>query len=523
MEKMFIDILGEITVTKDGATFLRKIDVQHPAAKAIIDASITVDNEVGDGTTSVAVLAGALIKRAKELLDLGIAPTTIADGYSEALVASLDLLATLSQRFENSDRQIMLRIAKTCLDSKLASLPALSDSAGGIIVDAIEAITDFKRNSVEIDNIKIEEKIGNHLETKLVNGIVIDKTIDSPAMPRTIRKAKVLLIDQELEIRGTRFESEVVLDSTWKYRSVSETSSNKIRDLVQRIIDSGANIVVSRKGINLFAQDLLARSKIMSVKRVKENDMHWIERATGAKIANDLSADPLSSYLGYAGKVHESFVGEDKMVFIEECLNPKSVTILLRSSSKVFLDEYHRSILSSLLVIQNYIIKPEAVYGGGSLELIIADKIRKLDYTTGGKNQVVLEKFADALEEIPLTIARNAGMNTLDTIAELRSKISQQVNGEFPWYGINAAERKVEDMSHNGVLEPAAVKEQVLKTAVEVSCLLIKVDDVLMMKPVAYTHTHSDGTNHSHSGGDKRHDHYFDRLGKQQRPSHHYF
>jgi chaperonin GroEL (HSP60 family) len=523
MEKMFIDILGETTLTKDGATFLRKIDVDHPAAKAIIDASITVDNEVGDGTTSVAVLAGALLKRAKELLEIGIAPTAISDGYSEALMASLGVLDTLLRRTDNSDHQTLLKIAKTCLDSKLSFQAAFSDSAPSIVVDAIEAIADFKRNSVEIDNIKIEEKPGNPFETKLVYGVVIDKTIDSPAMPRTIKNAKVLLIDQELEFRGSRFDSQVIVDSTSKYREAFVTSNNRIRNLVQRIIDSRADIVVSRKGISSFAQSILARSGIISVRRVKENDIHWLERATGAKIMSDVGSALLSSHLGYAGYVHESYVGEDRMIFIEECINPKSVTILLRSSSKVFLDEYHRSIVSGLLVLQNYIQKPGIVYGGGSVELIVADKVRKLAYTTGGKKQIVLGKFADALEEIPLTIARNAGMNELDTMAELRSKISNQTNSKHAWYGINASERRVEDMHHNGVLEPAVVKEQVLKTAVEVSCLLLKVDDVLMMKPVAYTHTHSDGTKHSHSGGDKSHDHHFDRLGKQQRPSHYYF
>jgi archaeal chaperonin len=523
MEKLFIDILGEATITKDGATFLRKIDVEHPAAKAIIDASIAVDNEVGDGTTSVAVLIGALIKRANKLLDLGIAPTVIIDGYYEALVASLDLLNTLSQRTDNSNRQIMLRIAKTCLDSKLVSFPGMLDSSASMVVDAITAVSDFKSNRVEIDNIKIEEKIGDPFETKLVSGIAIDKTIDSSAMPRAIRNAKVLLIDQELGFEGTRFDAEVRVDSPQDLQSYSVVSSNRVRSIVQSIIDSGANIVISRKGINLIAQNALAKSKIISLKRVKENDMHWIERATGSTITNDLSSTPLSSCLGYAGYVHESYVGQDRMVFVEECINPKSVTILLRSSSKMLLDEYHRSVLSGLHVLQSYVVNPLTVYGGGSLELLIADRIRRIVHITSGRKQLVLEKFAEALEEIPLTIARNAGMNELDTTAKFRSRMSEQGDGKLGWYGINAIERKVDDMRLKAVLEPASVKEQVLKTAVEVTCLLVRVDDVLMMKPVTNTHTHADGIKHSHSGGDKKHDHYFDRLGKQQRPTHHYF
>jgi chaperonin GroEL (HSP60 family) len=523
MEKIFIDILGEITITKDGATFLRKIDVEHPAAKVLIEASNAVDNEVGDGTTSVIVLAGALVKRADELLDLGFAPAVIADGYSDALVLSLDLLSNLSQRSSNSDRQIMLYLAQTCLNSKMVSWLGISDIVANIVVDAIVMLSDFPNNSVQTDDIKIEEKIGDPSETKLIHGVVIDKTIDSSAMPRAIRDAKILLIDLELEDKGTRIDAEVRVNSPSEIQAFSRGMSDKLRNKIQKIIGSGANVVISRKGISLLAQNLLAESKIISLKRVKENDMHWIERATGAKITNDLSIGSLSSYLGYAGYVHESPVGQDKMVFIEKCTNPKSVTILLRSSSKSTLDEYHRSVLDVIFVLRNFVVRPFTVYGGGSFESIIASRIRKLANATSGRKQIVLEKFAGALEEIPLTIARNAGMDEMDTTAELRARISKDVDGKIGWYGINAIERRVDDMRLKRVLESVVVKEQILKTAVEVTSLLIRVDDVLMMKPLMNTHTHTDGTKHSHSGGDKKHDHYFDKLGKQQRPIHHYY
>jgi chaperonin GroEL (HSP60 family) len=523
MEKIFIDILGEITITKDGATFLRKIDVEHPAAKVLIEASNAVDNEVGDGTTSVIVLAGALVKRADELLDLGFAPTVIADGYSDALVLSLDLLSNLSQRSSNSDRQIMLYLAQTCLNSKMVSWLGISDIVANIVVDAIVMLSDFPNNSVQTDDIKIEEKIGDPSETKLIHGVVIDKTIDSSAMPRAISDAKILLIDLELEDKGTRIDAEVRVNSPSDIQAFSQGMSDNLRNKIQKIIVSGANVVISRKGISLLAQNLLAESKIISLKRVKENDMHWIERATGAKITNDLSIGSLSSYLGYAGYVHESPVGQDKMVFIEKCTNPKSVTILLRSSSKSTLDEYHRSVLDVIFVLRNFVVRPFTVYGGGSFESIIASRIRKLANATSGRKQIVLEKFAGALEEIPLTIARNAGMDEMDTTAELRARISKDVDGKIGWYGINAIERRVDDMRLKRVLESVVVKEQILKTAVEVTSLLIRVDDVLMMKPLMNTHTHTDGTKHSHSGGDKKHDHYFDKLGKQQRPMHHYY
>lgn len=523
LEKMFIDILGEITITKNGATFLRKIDVEHPAARIMIEASNAVDNEVGDGTTSVIVLAGALVKKADELLDLGISPAVIADGYSEALFVSLDLLSTLSQRTSNFDRRIMLDIAQTCLNSKLISLLGISNSVAKIVVDAIVALSDVQNNSVETDNIKIEEKIGDPAETRLIRGVVIDKTIDSSAMPKAIRNAKILLIDSELEYKGTRIDAEVRVNSPREIQSFSRGISDRLRKKVQKIIESGANVVISRKGISLFAQNLLAVSKIISLRRVKENDMHWIEKATGAKIVNDLSNSSLSSNLGYAKYVHESLIGQDKMLFIEECINPKSVTILLRSSSKMTLDEYHRSVLDAIFVLRNFVVRPLIVYGGGSFESIITNKIRKLANATSGRKQIVLEKFAEALEEIPLTIARNAGMDELETITELRARISKQIEGKIGWYGINAIERRVDDMNLNRVVEPAFVKEQVLKTAVEVTSLLIRIDDILMMKPVMNTHTHADGTKHSHSEGNKKHDHYFDKLGKQQRPKHHYY
>lgn len=523
-DKMFIDVFGEITITKDGATFLRKIDVEHPAAKVVIEASNAVDNEVGDGTTSVVVFAGALLERADELLDLGIAPAIIADGYSDALDLSLNLLNTLSEKTKNSDRQIMLYLAQTCLNSKLVSISGATDTLlTSIIVDAIIAISDFQNKSLQTDNIKIEEKIGDPSETQLVRGIVIDKTIDNSAMPRTMKDAKILLIDLELENKGTRIDAEVRVNSPEEFQSFSRGISDKLRNKVQRIIDSGANVVISRKGINLHAQYLLAESNIISMKRVKENDMQWLERATGAKITNNLDNNSLSSYLGYARNVHESLVGQDKMVFVEDCNDAKSVTILLRSNSKATLDEYHRSVLDAIYVLRDFVVKPSIICGGGSFEAIIANNVRKLSNKTSGRKQIVMEKFAGALEEIPLTIARNAGMDELDTITELRSRTSQQVDGKVRWYGINAIERKVDDMRLRRVLEPARVKEQVLKTAVEVTNLLIRVDDVLMAKPVLNTHTHADGTQHSHSGGDKKHDHYFDKLGKQQRPMHHYY
>lgn len=526
LEKIFIDILGEVTLTKDGATLLRKIDVEHPAAKVIIEASNTVDNEVGDGTTSVVILAGALIEKAEELLDLKIGPSIIADGYLEGLDASLRILDKISVTTKNSERHVMEALVNTCLESKAISyILDKRDPITRSLVDAICLIADFSNHKIEVDNIKIEEKIGNTSDIQLIKGVILDKTIDNSAMSRSISDAKILLINEDLERKRTKAEAEIQINSPDQIKSYFDKESSAIRLKVQNIIKSGANVVISQRGISNLAQYYLANAGIISVRRVKENDVLWIEKATGARTINDL--DNITRHdIGCAGIVSEKIVGEDKMIFIEECKNPKSVTLLLRANSKRLLDEYHRSVLDAISVLSDFIEKPTVVAGGGSVEAIIASTIRSNADLDGSRKQIVLRKFADALEEIPLTIARNAGMNEIDTLIKLRTKQPNRLpnkNKRFNWYGVNPIERKIEEMLSKNIVESSLVKEQVMKTAVEVTNLLVRVDDVLMAKPTMQTHTHDDGTTHSHAGGDKKHDHYFDRLGKKQRPMHHYY
>jgi thermosome len=527
MEKMFIDVLGEVTITKDGATLLRKLDVEHPAAKVLIEASNAVDNEVGDGTTSVVVLAGALLEKAEQLLDMGISPSVIEDGYLKGLEISLEMLRAIAKVSKNSDREIMERLATTSLRSKIISyaIGKQNNVLAKLVVDAVCTITDFANNQLNVDDIKIEEKPGNMSDIQIVKGVVIDKTIDNSAMPRRIENANILLINEELEGKKTKTDAEIRISSPDQIQAYLDKESLMIRLKVQNIIRSGTNVVISQKGINLLAQSYLAKAGIISIRRVKENDLLWLEKTTGAKIVRELDNNIiLDNYLGYAGNVYEKFVGDDKMVFVENCKNPKSVTILLRANSKGLLDECHRSTLDAIAVLKDFIIKPSIVAGGGSPEAIIANMIRRQARSISGRKQIVVQKFADALEEIPLTIATNAGMNVIDTLVQLRSKCSLSIpsNGNVSWYGVNAIERKVEEMFSNAI-EPSLMKEQIIKTAVEVTNLLISVDDVLMAKPTMNTHTHADGTKHSHRGGDRKHDHYFDNLGKRQRPMHHYY
>lgn len=528
LEKMFIDILGEVTVTKDGATLLRKIDVEHPAAKVLIEAANAVDNEVGDGTTSVVVLAGALVEKAEELLDMGIAPTTIVEGYLTGLQICLESLKNIAKKFMNNDREVIQGLANTCLRPKMIAYNSFEGNmVAKVVVDAAHTVADFVNGRFEPNDIKIEERIGNTSDTKLVNGVVIDKTIDNSAMPKSIGKAKILLVDEDLESKRTKTDAVISITTPHQIQSYLEKEQLMTTLKVQRIINSGANVVISQKGISVPSQNYLSKAGIISIRRVKENDIYWLKKATNAEVVRDLNIDVHPSYLGYAEKVYEKFVGDDKMVFVEGCISPKSMTILLRASSKRLLDEYHRSVLDAIAVIRCFILKPSIVGGGGSAEMLLANNVRKKASSTRGREQIVLQKFAAALEEIPLTIARNAGMNTVDALAELRLKLKQHHSSTskgkiVQWFGIDAVARKVAETSQR-VIEPSAVKEQIIKTAVEVTTLLIRIDDVLMAKPVMYTHTHADGTRHSHAGGDGKHDHYFDKLGKQQRPTHHFY
>ncbi len=521
-EKMYIDLLGEVTLTKNGSTMLRKIDVEHPAAKVMIDASNSVDNEVGDGTISVVLLAGSLLERAEKLLDMGISPTIIEIGYKNAAEQALRFLKSIAKSSSYKNKEVMVKLAQTCLRSKAISILCEKKSVAELVTDAFCMIADFVDRKIEIDDIKIEEKPGNTSDIELVKGVVIDKTIDSSAMPRSIEKAKILLINEELDNERTKTDAEIIINTPQEMQAYISRESDTIKEKTRRIIDSGANVVISQKGISRLALHYLSRADIISIRRVKENDIHWLEKATGASIVNNLESMNEKN-LGFAGKVYEKFVGDDKMVFVTECKNPKSVTILLRANSKRMLDEYHRTILDAIAVLKDFFINPSIVAGGGSTEMIIANEIRKRSLSIEGREQVVVQNFADALEEIPLTIARNSGMNVVDTIVQLRNKNLEHNNGRIhSWYGIDAMERRVREMYSQDVIEPLVVKEQVIKTAAEVASLLIRVDEVVMRKPVMYTHTHGDGKAHSHARGDKPHDH-FDKLGKMQRPSHHYY
>lgn len=537
LEKMFIDILGEMTVTKDGATFLRKIDVEHPAAKVIIEASNAVDNAVGDGTTSVVVLAGALVEKAEDLLEMGISPHKISDGYYNAMQMAIEIIRDVAIEFANHDKNTMKYLADTCLKSKAVNQFTQEMMIPNLVVDGICRIANFSKGYIEVDDIKIEEKIGSSSETELIHGVVVDKTVDESSMPKLIENARILLLDNDIQNERTKTDAEIKISDPREIKQFLSSKTSNLLQKIQYVIESGANVVFSRGGIDPLALNHFSKNRILTVKRIKENDLLWLSKATGAKVVRDLDRINKDD-IGYAAKVYERMVDDDKMVFVDGCTNPKSVTILLRATSKKILDEFHRTVLDSIYVLRDFIMEPKIVPGGGAVEAFVAMVIKERSYQFPGKEQIVIQKYAEALEEIPLTIARNAGMNTIDIGTHLRGKIYSQSssngkkkrkgNGLYNnryWYGINAIDRKIDDMMNLHVVEPLMVKEQVLVTATESIVLLMRVDDVVMKKPVethGHSHTHLDGTTHSHKGGSKPHDH-FDRLGKVQRPMHHYY
>ena len=521
MEKMYIDILGEDTITKHGGAFLRKVDVLHPAAKSVIEAVNTVDTHVGDGTTSAAVLIGSLLGHAEEMLKIGIPVATITRGYEKSLDYALEILDEIKIKSNKRDRETMRKLLTTCLEGKaIFDLQEENTKIVDIIIEAVCDIANLETGQIDIDDIKIEEKLGNVTDIELIKGTVIDKTIDSSAMPRTIKDAKILLINEPLETMRTKTESEIEIVSPEQMSQFLDQENKDLLVLVKNIVNSGANVVISRKGVNEFVQEALAKKGIISMRRVKYNDLWWLEKATGAKTCKNIE-NISSKELGFAKRVYEKTVGGDKMVFVEGGNKPKSVTLLLRANSKRYLDEFHRNALNAFYVLRNFIENPFLVHGAGSAEGIIAQKIRQRAGTVEGKEQIAVERFADAVEEIPLTLARNVGMNVLDTLTLLRTKFAKS-NGNVKWYGINSTLRKISDMSSSEIIETVAVKQQVFKTAVEASNMILNIDDVFMKDLIDNTHCHIDGTVHAHHDGGKAHNH-FEQEGLEQRQMHHYY
>jgi len=475
MDKMLVDGLGDVTITNDGATILKEIDVQHPAAKMMVEISKATDNEVGDGTSSVVVLAGALIEKAEELITKDVHPTIIVDGYRKSALKSLEIFNQIAQKIDGGNKSELIKVAKTSMQTKLVSKE--SNELSEIVVNAALLVSESNDSGhqVDIDDVKVEKKAGGSLrDTKLIKGIVLDKEVVHGGMPKRIEKAKIALVNSALEIEKTEFDAKINISSPDQMKMFLEEENKMLKNMVDKIISSGANVAICQKGIDDVAQHYLAKSNILAVRRVKESDMTKLARATGARTVNNLE-DLSSKDLGSADLVEERKVETDKWVFIEGCKHPKAVTILIRGGSQRVVDEADRSIHDALMVTKDVMEKPFIVAGGGSPESFVAGKLRDWSSTLSGREQLAADKFAESLEVIPLALAENAGMDPIDTLTELRSK---QAKGS-KWSGIDARSGKVVDMSKLDIVEPLSVKEQIIKSATEVASMILRIDDVI--------------------------------------------
>ena len=475
LDKMLVDSLGDVTITNDGATILKEIDVQHPAAKMIVEISKTVDNEVGDGTTSSVVFGGTLLARAEDLLKKDVHSSIIVDGFQAAAEKTLEIYSDLSKKIKPDDRESLLKIAVTSMQSKLISED--SGILSKVVVDAILRIATKKGDNyfVDLENIKVEKKTGASIQdTEIVKGIVLDKEVVHSGMPTKIEKAKIALVNSALEIEKTEMSSEIRITDPTQMQMFLEEENRMLKNMVDKLHDVGSNVLICQKGIDDIAQHYLSKHGIMAVRRVKESDMIKLAKATGGRVISNL--DDLSEKdLGSADLAQQKKVESDKWVFIEGCKHPQSVTMLIRGGSQRVIDEVDRSIHDSLMVVKDVIEKPEIVAGGGAPEAFAAAQLKDWADHFDGREQLAIKKYAEALEIIPLTIAENAGMDPIDTMATLRAKQNQGQK----WTGIDARNTKISDMLAIDVVEPIAVKEQIIKSATEAACMILRIDDVI--------------------------------------------
>ena len=475
MDKMLVDSLGDVTITNDGATILKEIDVQHPAAKMLVEISKTTDNEVGDGTTSAVVLAGALLEHAESLITQEVHPTIIVDGYRKAAKKAKQFLDNMAEKVPANDKSTLLKIAKTSMQTKLVRKD--SDKLAEMVVKAILSVAEKtnEKYAVDIDDIKVEKKPGSSInESSIIRGIVLDKEIVHSGMPKKVTDGKIALVNTALEINKTETDAKINISNPQQMKSFLDEENKMLKTMVDKVIGSGATVVLCQKGIDDMAQHYLSKAGILAVRRVKESDMTKLAKATGARIVSNLD-DLFEKDLGSAELIQEKKVEEDNWVFVEGCKHPKSVTLLLRAGSQRVVDEVERSIHDSLMVVRDVMEYPSIVAGGGSPETFAATKIRNWAKSLEGREQLAVEKFADALESIPLALAENAGMDPIDTLTNLRSK---QIKGE-KWIGIDVMKAKVGNMQTSDIIEPLVVKQQIVSAASEAACMILRIDDVI--------------------------------------------
>ena len=475
MDKMLVDSFGDVTITSDGRTILDEMDVQHPAAKMLVEVAKAQDNEAGDGTTSAVVIAGELLNKAEELIDKNIHPTIIIDGYKKAAEKALETLEKIAIPVDLKTHEYLKKAAMTSMASKLVA--EYKEYLADIAVKAMLEVAEKEGNTykVDVDDVKVEKKNGESLrDTSLINGIVLDKEVVHSGMPKRVEKAKIALLDASLEIEKPEFDTKINIESPDQIEAFLKQEEDMLRDMADKIIKSGATVVICQKGIDDMAQHFLSKKGILAVRRAKKSDMEKLAKATGGKIVTKLD-DITSADLGYAALVEERKIGDDKMTFIEGCKHPRAVTILIRGGTQRMTAEAERSIHDALCVIRDIIEEPKVVAGGSAPELEMASVLKKYAETLPGREQLAVKAFAEALEAIAITLTENAGLDPIDILSELRSRHEK---GET-WAGIEVVEGKVQDMSKMGVFEPITVKKQIIKSATEAASMILKIDDVI--------------------------------------------
>lgn len=475
MDKILVDSIGDVIVTNDGATILEKMDVEHPAAKMIVEVAKTQDNTVGDGTTTAVVLAGELLKHAEELVEQKIHPSTVISGYKKALDIALEELRRLGKPVKLEDRTTLKKIVMTALASK--SLGFATDHIADLAIDSVLRVIEERDTKLvaDKDSIQIIKKMGKSLlESQLVHGVIVDKEVVHPAMPKRVVNAKIALINAPFEIEKTEFSAEIRIRDPLKIKEFLDEETRILKEMVDKVAAIGANVVFCQKGIDDMAQFFLAKAGILAVRRVKASDMEKLAKATGGRIVTNFE-DLTEKDLGGAGLVEEVKIGEDRMVFVQECQNPKAVSILIRAGLERQLDEAERALNDAIMNMITLVDNLNYVPGGGAIEEALALRVRKEAAKYPGREQLAMMAFAEALETIPRTLAENAGLEPVEILTELRAKHDKDGYG----YGVDVFSGKITDMLNLGVIEPLKVKEQALKSSFEAAAMILRIDDVI--------------------------------------------
>ncbi|MFH1839838.1 MAG: thermosome subunit alpha, partial [Nanoarchaeota archaeon] len=475
MDKMIVDSLGDVIVTNDGVTILEEMQIEHPAAKMIVEVAKTQENEVGDGTTTAVVLAGELLKNAEVLLDKDIHPTVIAKGYRIAAEESQKILKGMAENVSPKDDKILVNIAITAMTGKGAEankelLADLTVKAVKQVMDEVDGVID-----IDMDNIKLEKKVGGGTEdSELIQGIVLDKERVHSGMPKFVTNGKVALIDSALEIKNTETDAKIQITDPSQMQMFIDQEENMLKNMVDLVVKSGANVVFCQKGIDDIAQHYLAKAGIFACRRVKQSDMQKLARATGARIVTNLK-DLSSSDLGKAGTVIEKKIGDEGMTYVQDCKNPKAVTLLVRGGTEHVTDEIERAVKDALGDVSAALTVGKVVAGGGAPEVELAKKLREFSNKLSGREQLAVMAFAEAMEVIPRTLAENAGLDPIDMLTDLKARHDK---GD-KWAGLDVFKGKVIDCWKAGVIEPLKIKTQAIKSSAEVTELILRIDDII--------------------------------------------